>query len=110
MADDFHSRMARLGSFPKGERPTAYQDYFYDGAWYEGSRRIHERCGTLGFVPAAGETVVEVGCCTGGFLQYAVTTGAGKCAGIDIDSDYIALAGEMATRNGHDIVYKVADA
>jgi len=95
-------RVARLCSFPKGERPEPYQDYWLNDQLISGARRVAERARLLGFQPQPGESVLDIGCQTGGFLQYAryfqTSEGgaAGRLAGLDVDPDYITCAQDLA--------------
>lgn len=108
-ADKFHEKIKRLGSFPKGERPQAYQEYYLNGQWHNAERQIVNRSTVLQFTPKAGETVIELGCQTGGFLQHAYLCGVRTLLGIDYDKDYIQLAKEMNTRNAMNIDFQVGD-
>lgn len=85
----------RDGQFPAGEREKAYQDFW---AWDElvaGQRRVVERAAALGFDPEPDETVVDVGCQTGGFLQLAAGRGA-RTLGVDCNGAYIDCARALA--------------
>lgn len=110
MSDAFYAEMTKYGSFPKGERHQPYQEYYYKGKWVAAEREIVARSELIGFNPKEGELVVEIGCQTGGFLQYAWLKGARKVVGIDYDEDYIRLAKKINAANGFDIQYFVGSA
>lgn len=110
MSDAFYAEMTRYGSFPKGERHQPYQEYYYKGRWVHAEREIVNRSKLMGFNPKDGELVVEIGCQTGGFMQYAWLQGARKVVGIDYDEDYIRLAKKINVVNGFDIQYMVGSA
>ena len=101
---DIHTDLMKNGSFPKGKRPLCYQEYYLDNKWNKGQREIVNRAILMNLNPQSGETVVEIGCQIGGFMQYCHLEGA-KCIGIDIDSDYIRLAKKLADLNNHNIEY-----
>jgi len=88
--------MVRLASFPKGERSEPYQEYYLDGAWVPGARSVRDRAGLLGFRPSVGESVLEVGCHVGGFLQFSALAGACPVVGVDVDPDYVRVGNEIA--------------
>lgn len=88
----------RLCQFPPGQRSEAYQDFWLDGTLERGERRIVERAALLGFTPQPGETVLEIGCQSGGFLQLAhvATEGEGTFLGVEVVPDYVHLARALA--------------
>lgn len=96
IAADVH----RLCQFPQGARETAYQDFYLDGAWQRGERRIVERARAMGFTPRPGETVLEIGCQAGGMLQFAdlMMAQTGTALGVELDADYIACGRRLARR------------
>lgn len=102
---EFYNKMVRLGSFPKGERDQPYQEYYYKGEWVTCQREIRNRAKLMGFNPQAGERVVEIGCCTGGFMQFAWLNGARDVTGFEYDPDYVSLARELNQINGTEINY-----
>ena len=108
LAADVH----RLCQFPKGERQRAYQDFWLGGQWCQGDRRIVERATLLGFNPRPGETVLEIGCQSGGFLQLAhlAMGGTGTTLGVEVDGDYVDCARRLARRAGHNICFRLLDA
>lgn len=84
-----HKWLTEKGSFPKGERPEPYQEYWWKGAWRPGQRSVRERAETIGFKPKKGETVLELGSQMGGFLQLALLNGARWVEGLEYDSDHV---------------------
>jgi hypothetical protein len=90
--EEFHKEAVRLGSFPRGERPEPYQEYFYKGLWRPGERDVLKRAEILGFHPKSFDSVIELGSQMGGFLQLAVLQGASHVRGIDIDPAHVAIA------------------
>jgi hypothetical protein len=101
----------RLCQFPKGERALAYQDFYLDG-WQRGERRVVERAALLGFLPKPGESVLEIGCQSGGFLQLAwqATQGIGAVAGVEIDPDYVDCGRRLARQGRANICFQLGDA
>lgn len=108
-ADEIRFSVRCRGQFPPGQRELAYQDFFLDGAWQRGERRVVERARALGFSPSQGETVVEIGCQTGGFLQLAALAGA-RAIGVEVNADYVECARELARANGFNIGVRLLDA
>lgn len=102
---NFTEEMIKYGSFPKGERPEPYQEYYLNGSWQKGQRDIIKRTELMKFNPTKGDIILEIGCQTGGFLQYAWLKGSRNIYGIDIDKDYLRLARELNNRNGFGINY-----
>jgi len=99
-----------LGAFPKGERSEPYQDYYLDGLWYEGSRRVKARADAFEFCPKYGESVLEIGCQTGGFESFAYLSGSRRIVGVDVDKDYIDLCRRLARKNRHNMCFRNIDA
>lgn len=91
------ARVHRECQFPAGERDLAYQDFWLGGVLERGQRRVIERAELLGFKPRMEESVLDIGCQAGGFLQYAwwsAIGGGGKFAAEDLElSRNIRLAG-----------------
>lgn len=107
---DLHTEMTKFGSFPKGERDQPYQEYYVNNKWIPAEREIVNRASLSTFDPQPYERIVELGCQTGGFMQYAWLKGARDVTGVDYDEDYIRLACKLNTINGFDIKYFVGDA
>jgi SAM-dependent methyltransferase len=101
----FHDDMVKHGSFPKGERDQPYQEYYYKTWWVPCERSIVDRASLMGYNPKEGETVLEIGCQTGGFLQLAWLNGARNLVGVDYDGDYIRLAKELNRINSMNVDY-----
>jgi hypothetical protein len=101
-----------LGQFPPGERERCYQDAYIAPLWVEGERRVVERAALLGFTPMPGDTVLEIGCQTGGFLQLAslMTGGAATALGVEVNPDYIELGRRVARANRQNICIRQLDA
>lgn len=106
------ARVRKECQFPPGERIEPYQDFYLPGApgarragplagWVQGSRRVHSRAEALGFHPQEGELVLDIGCQSGGFLQYAALLGA-RGVGLDHDPKYIACAQALRDAVFHD--------
>jgi len=106
------SDLHRLGQFPPGERERCYQDAYLAPLWIEGERRVVQRAGLLGFAPLPGETVLEIGCQTGGFLQLAtlLTGGAATALGVEVNPDYVDLGRRVARANRQNICIRQLDA
>lgn len=112
MADepaDIAEALRRDGAFPFRERDQAYQEFWLDGRWVPAEREVRNRAELLGFEPKPGETVVDLGCHTGGFLQFAALRGAGRLLGFDMAPEYLNLAKRLARANGMNICYRRAD-
>lgn len=100
----------RRGQFPPGERERAYQDFYLAGTWQRGERRVAERAELLGFAPCEGESVVEIGCQTGGFLSLAWRAGARTVLGVEVNPDYVDLARKLAADAQHNVCVRQLDA
>ena len=102
----------RLGQFPPLERTHAYQDFYTGPRWQTGERRVIERAIALGFMPRPGDTVLEIGCQTGGFLAHAYLEmrGEGVVLGAEVNRDYIDLARRLARRTRQNIAIRQIDA
>lgn len=141
--DGIEARVRRDCQFPAGERPEPYQDFFLvqyavdvpaariGGAWVPGSRRVRDRADLVGFDPQPGESVVDIGCQSGGFLQWSylrqavssagseVVVGGrpvrreggvvGEHVGIDIVPEYLAAARDLARAAKMRIDYRNVD-
>lgn len=105
---DVHARC----QFPPGERETAYQDFWMAPRWERGERRVVERAGLLGFAPRPGESILEIGCQAGGFLQFAWESmqGEGTVLGVEYNADYVDVARRLARRNGQNLCIRRMDA
>lgn len=112
------ARVACDCQFPPGERPEPYLDYFLGdgrsgGAWLRGSRRVIERAHALGFLPAPGESVLDLGCQAGGFLQYSwrrqMAVVPGRHGGIDAEERYLACGRDLARLAGQNLSLWQAD-
>lgn len=106
---DLHGRLRRDGAFPFKDRDLPYQEYFMVDRWFPAERDVVARAGLLRFDVRRGESVVDLGCCTGGFLQYAMLQGAGRCIGLDAQQEYLKLAQALARVNGMNICYRRAE-
>lgn len=102
-------RVHRECQFPPGEREVAYQDFWLDGVLCRGQRRVVERARQLGFQPRLGDSVLDIGTQSGGFLQFAARTSAGPLAGVDLNPGYIDCARALARSCGQNICYRQMD-
>jgi SAM-dependent methyltransferase len=89
------ARVHRDCQFPPGERAEAYQDFWIGGELARGQRRVVERAQAMGFNPMPGETVLDIGCQSGGFLQLAARAGA-RAVGVEVDPGYVDCARALA--------------
>ncbi|HEX4460416.1 MAG TPA: hypothetical protein VIA18_20705 [Polyangia bacterium] len=94
--DELLARVHRDCQFPAGERAIAYQDFWLLGVLERGQRRIVERARAMGFVPNIGESVLDIGTQSGGFLQYAALLSAGRVAGVELEPRYVDCARALA--------------
>jgi hypothetical protein len=92
-----HSWLVKTGSFPKGDRPDPYQEYYHDGQWRPGQRSVVDRAQILTFAPKPGDSVLELGSQMGGFLQLAVLEGAAWVEGLELDLDHVAASRRLLT-------------
>lgn len=102
----------RLCQFPAGQRPNPYQDFYLGGRWVRGERQVARRAQLLGFMPRPGETVLEIGCQSGGFLQFAhlAMGGAGVVLGVEVNEDYVGCGRRLARHAGQNICIRRMDA
>lgn len=106
---DLALEVHRRCQFPAGARAEAYQDFYLAGHWQRGQRRVVERAQLLGFAPAPGEVVLEIGCQSGGFLQLAALAGA-EAIGVEVDGDYVDCARRLAGAAAQNICVRQLDA
>jgi SAM-dependent methyltransferase len=109
LEEDLAARVHRECQFPAGKRAEAYQDFYLDRLWHLGQRRVVERAELLGFAPRAGESVLEIGCQSGGFLQLGALAGA-EVIGVEIDPNYIDCARALARSSSLNICIRRLDA
>lgn len=102
-------RVHRECQFPPGERAEAYQDFWIGSEIERGQRRVVERAEAMGFRPKAGESVLDIGTQSGGFLQLAARAGATHLAGVDVEPSYIECARALARSNGQNICFRLMD-
>jgi hypothetical protein len=107
--DALTAKLATEGQFPFKERMYPYQDYYLNGQWKGGERRISDRADLMQFNVQPNDTVLDVGTCTGGFLQYAALQGAGRMIGLDVQPEYIDLARDLARVNGMNICLRLGN-
>lgn len=110
-ADALRTMVHRWCQFPSGSRTLAYQDFWLRGSQERGQRRVSERAELLLFDPKPNESVLDIGCQSGGFLQLAwyKTGGAGKFVGVDTDGVYIDCARALARSCGQNICFRHMD-
>jgi SAM-dependent methyltransferase len=106
--DQLRARVHRECQFPAGERAEAYQDFWIAGTLERGQRRVLERARSLGFGPMPGESVLDVGCQAGGFLQYAAASGATPI-GVELEQRYVDCARALARSCGQNICIRQMD-
>ena len=108
---DLKARVHRECQFPAGERAEAYQDFMLCGAWERGQRRVVERADALGFAPQPGDSVLDIGCQSGGLLQYAHerTNADGRFVGVDVSLPYVECARALARSCGQNICIRHMD-
>lgn len=102
-------RVHRDCQFPAGERAEAYQDFWLGGRLERGQRRVVERARLLGFEPHPGETVLDIGCQSGSFLQYAHNLGIRHLAGVELEPRYVDCARALARSCGQNICIRPMD-
>lgn len=95
--------------FPVGERDVAYQDFWLGGALERGQRRIAERAEAMGFRPRIGDSVLDIGCQAGGFLQLAARAGVSRLAGVDVEQRYVECGRALARSCGQNICIRQMD-
>ncbi len=106
---ELRARVHRECQFPSGVRALAYQDFWVGGELERGQRRVIERAAEMGFAPAAGDSVLDIGCQSGSFLQFAARAGAGRLAGVEVDPSYVECARELARSCGQNICIRHMD-
>lgn len=102
------ARVHRECQFPAGERAEAYQDFWLGGELERGQRRVVERAEAMGFRPRTGESVLDIGCQAGGFLQFAAFAGA-RAAGVEVNPAYVDCARALARSCGQNICVRQMD-
>jgi len=103
------ARVHRECQFPAGARDRAYQDFWIGGELEAGQRRVVERADALGFRPQPGDSVLDIGTQSGGFLHFAAARGASPCAGVETSPEYVACARELARSNGQNVCIRRMD-
>lgn len=106
--DDLRTRVHRECQFPPGARAVAYQDFWIAGQLERGQRRVIERADAMGFHPHPGETVLDIGCQSGGFLQLAAHAGA-RAVGVEVDPAYVSCARALARSCGQNVCIRQMD-
>jgi SAM-dependent methyltransferase len=106
---ELRARVHRDCQFPAGERAEAYQDFWIGGQLERGQRRVVERAEAIGFRPRAGESVLDIGTQSGGFLQFAARAGAARVAGVELDTSYVDCARALARSCGQNISIRRMD-
>lgn len=108
--ETLEEHLRRYAQFPKGQRTMPYQTMRLGGTTViPGAREIVPRADALGFKPQPGESVLDIGCLTGGMLDYSwrrQTVGGarpGLHAGVEVDEDYVALARDVARFNDENL-------
>ena len=102
------ARVHRECQFPPGERAEAYQDFWLGCVIERGQRRVVERAAAMGFSPQPTETVLDIGCQSGGFLQLASRAGA-RAVGVEVDPGYVDCARALARSCGQNISIRQLD-
>jgi SAM-dependent methyltransferase len=105
-----HVDLRKEGQFPYGERELPYQEYYLGGEWHRGERDVISRAKILNFVPAPTTSVLDIGTCLGGFLQFASLLGARTLVGLDVEPSYVDLARRLARANRMNICYYLMNA
>lgn len=103
------SDLRRDGQFPFRERELPYQEVLVNGAWQAGEREVRNRASVLAFVPETGSSVLDLGTCTGGFLQHAHGLGASRLVGVDSQPEFIDLARRLARAARMNVCYRHVD-
>jgi len=107
--DQLRARVHRECQFPAGERAEAYQDFWLGDMLERGQRRVVERAEAMGFRPRSGESVLDIGTQSGGFLQFAANAGSVRLAGVDINPNYVDCARAIARSCGQNICFRQMD-
>lgn len=105
-----HADLKNYGQFPFMERDLPYQEYYLDGEWHQGERDVISRARLLNFAPGTQMSVLDVGTCLGGFLQFAHLLGARTLVGLDVEPSYVDLARRIARACWMNICYRNFDA
>ncbi len=108
-AAELRARVHRECQFPAGEREEAYQDFWLGGTREHGQRRVVERAQAMGFDPGHDDSVLDIGCQSGSFLQYAWNLGARRLAGVDVSPAYVGCARALARSCGQNICIRRMD-
>lgn len=103
------SDLRRDGQFPFRERELPYQEVLVNRSWQVGEREVRHRANILTFAPGTGHSVLDLGTCTGGFLQYAHALGASRLVGVDNQPEFVDLARRLARAAGMNICYRHVD-
>lgn len=105
------ARVHRECQFPAGDRAEAYQDFWIGPRLQleQGQRRVIERARALGLSPQPGESVLDIGCQAGGFLQLAAASGVDRLAGVEIEPRYVDCARALARSCGQNVCIRQLD-
>lgn len=107
---DLIDALKRDGTFPFREREYPYQEYFlHPYGWQKAEREVVNRAKILGLEIQPGDSVLDLGTCTGGFLQFASLRGSGLCVGLDYQPEFVNLARRLARADDFNICYREAD-
>ncbi len=106
--EELRARVHADCQFPPNERALAYQDFWIGGKLEHGQRRVIERAEALSFNPRPGDTVLDIGCQSGGFLQFATRAGA-RAVGVEIHPGYVECARALARSCGQNINVRQMD-
>jgi len=105
--EQLKNKVLSLGQFPHKARKTAYQTYWVDDHYKEGTRQTLYRFDKMGIEKdLTGQTVVDLGSQIGSVCAECYMRGARHVTGIEYESDYVGCARDLARYNGHQINYQ----
>jgi hypothetical protein len=110
--EELRARVHRECQFPAGERDQAYQDFLLAQRLEHGQRRVLARAQAMGFTSRLqpGQSVLDIGCQAGGFLQHAANLGARRMVGVELEPRYVDCARDLARSCGQNISIRQLDA
>ena len=105
--EELEAKILSLGQFPYKARKKAYQTYWIDDHYEDGTRQTLYRFDKMGIEKdLTGQTIVDLGSQIGSICAECYMRGARHITGIEYEADYVECARDLARYNGHQINYQ----